>query len=48
MKKSKKSSYTLAICLMLFFASSIPSIAEYPDQPIKLLVGFKAGGGTRT
>jgi tripartite-type tricarboxylate transporter receptor subunit TctC len=25
-----------------------PALAEYPDRPIKILVGFKAGGGVDT
>ncbi len=48
MKKGKTISYTLAICLALFLTSSIPSWAEYPDRPVKILVGFKAGGSVDT
>jgi len=39
---------TLVICLVLFLASSIPSWAEYPDRPVKILVGFRAGGSVDT
>ena len=48
MKKGKMISNTLVICLVLFLASSIPSWAEYPDRPVKILVGFRAGGTVDT
>ncbi|MGD9042342.1 MAG: tripartite tricarboxylate transporter substrate binding protein [Desulfobacterales bacterium] len=44
MKKVKTISSVLAILMMLFLASSVPSWAEYPDRPVKILVGFRAGG----
>jgi tripartite-type tricarboxylate transporter receptor subunit TctC len=46
MKKGKMILNTLSICLVLFLVSSVPSWAEYPDRPVKILVGFRAGGGT--
>ena len=48
MKNGKMISNTLVICLVLFLASSIPSWAEYPDRPVKILVGFRAGGTVDT
>ena len=33
-------------CLALVFFTGGLALAEYPDRPIKVLVGFKAGGGT--
>ena len=48
MKKGKTMYYVLAVCLVFFIGSSIPSWAEYPDRPVKILVGFKAGGSVDT
>lgn len=48
MKKGKMISNTLIICLVLFLASSVQSWADYPDRPVKILVGFRAGGGVDT
>ena len=48
MKKVKTISSVLAILMMLLLASSVPSWAEYPDRPVKILVGFKAGGSVDT
>jgi len=44
--KFKKLSF-LAIGSILMTAFSMsPAVAEYPEKPIKLIVGFSAGGGT--
>ncbi len=48
MKKDKKVYCILASCLVLFFATALPTWAEYPDRPVKILVGFKAGGSVDT
>ena len=48
MKKGKPMFYVLAVCLVFFIGSTIPSWAEYPDRPVKILVGFKAGGSVDT
>lgn len=36
----------LTLCLAVMLA--VPALAAYPDRPIKILVGFKAGGGVDT
>ena len=38
---------TLAVAAVLAFGA-LPARAEYPDKPIKLIVGFRAGGSTDT
>jgi len=48
MKNYKMVYGTLVICFFVFIASSIPAWADYPNRPIKILVGFRAGGGTDT
>jgi len=48
MKKSKKIAYVMTIFMVLLLASSLPSWAEYPDRPVKILVGFRAGGSVDT
>jgi len=48
MKKSKKIACVLTIFMVLFLASSLSSWAEYPDRPVKILVGFRAGGSVDT
>jgi tripartite-type tricarboxylate transporter receptor subunit TctC len=48
MKNYKTVYGTLVICFFVFIASLIPAWADYPNRPIKILVGFRAGGGTDT
>lgn len=36
----------LAILLIILLAASAAFAGDYPNKPIKLIVGFKAGGGT--
>ncbi|MCP4624366.1 MAG: tripartite tricarboxylate transporter substrate binding protein [bacterium] len=51
MKKALKKGKRLPgiiIILVLLLAMAAPAWAEYPTKPIKMLVGFRAGGGTDT
>lgn len=33
---------------MLVLASTLPALAEYPEKPVTLIIGYAAGGGTDT
>jgi tripartite-type tricarboxylate transporter receptor subunit TctC len=48
MKKSKNIATVLTIFMVLLLASPLPSWAEFPDRPVKILVGFRAGGSVDT
>jgi len=51
MKKAIKKGRVLSVIvinLFLLLALVAPGWAEYPTKPIKMLVGFRAGGGTDT
>lgn len=48
MKTKKQVYWALMVCFTMFVFISIPAWAEYPDQPVKVLVGFKAGGSVDT
>lgn len=39
---------TLALATSLAAVAATPALAEYPEKPVKLMVGFSAGGGTDT
>ncbi len=43
-----KTSSALTLGAAMSFAAATDAKAEYPDKPIKLYVGFSAGGGTDT
>jgi tripartite-type tricarboxylate transporter receptor subunit TctC len=38
----------LVVVAAFLFAASTPVLAEYPDRPITMYIGYKAGGGTDT
>jgi len=38
----------LSIALVVTFATGVADAAAYPDKPVRMLVGFAAGGGTDT
>lgn len=38
----------IAIAVGVLSANSRPAVAEYPEKPVKVFVGFSAGGGTDT
>ena len=38
----------LSIALVITFATGVADAAAYPDKPVRMLVGFAAGGGTDT
>lgn len=47
--KTNKQIYKVVItCLALLLTVAFSAAAEYPDRPVKILVGFKAGGSVDT
>src|SRR5690606_17698128 len=45
-RQMKRTFLRAAGALALAFAFSTPAVADYPDRPIKLVVGYAAGGTT--
>ena len=43
-----KKALTTALAGALALGVSASAFAEYPEKPIKIMVGFSAGGGTDT
>ena len=48
MQKFKWFAFMAVGCMLVGLITGAPVWAEYPDRPIKILVGFKAGGGVDT
>jgi len=38
----------ISAALLLSFVSVLPVLADYPDKPIKMIIGFGPGGATDT
>jgi len=48
MQKFKRFASLTAVCLFMVVIAGTPGWAAYPDRPIQVLVGFKAGGSVDT
>ncbi|MCX7245765.1 MAG: tripartite tricarboxylate transporter substrate-binding protein [Burkholderiales bacterium] len=43
-KNKKKVFFLVSITLVLFFNKNLYAQADYPNRPVKMIVGFPAGG----